>query len=78
MHQEKIDFTYISDPGHIAYFSGYESEPHERVSFVYRRGRPIILFTPALEVEDAEKSSWTYPVYGYLDSENPWEKLRLY
>ena len=30
MHQEKIDFTYISDPGHIAYFSGYES------------GRPII------------------------------------
>ena len=31
MHQEKIDFTYISDPGHIAYFSGYESEPHERV-----------------------------------------------
>ena len=29
----------------------------------------------ALEVEDAEKSSWTYPVYGYLDSENPWEKI---
>ena len=50
----KIDFTYISDPGHIAYFSGYESEPHERVlALFYRCGRPIILFTPALE--DAER-----------------------
>ena len=76
MHQEKIDFTYISDPGHIAYFSGYESEPHERVLALFiAADDQSFLFTPALEVEDAEKSSWTYPVYGYLDSENPWEKI---
>lgn len=31
------------------------------------------LFTPALEVEDAQNSSWAYDVRGYLDSENPWE-----
>lgn len=76
MANENIDLTYISDPGHIAYFSGYKSDPHERVLalFISLNHDPF-LFTPALEVEDAEKSSWIYPVYGYLDSENPWEKI---
>ncbi|MGM0217888.1 aminopeptidase P family protein [Enterococcus sp. AZ126] len=76
MASENIELTYISDPGHIAYFSGYKSDPHERVLalFIPLNHDPF-LFTPALEVEDAEKSSWSYPVYGYLDSENPWEKI---
>ena len=52
----KIDFTYISDPGHIAYFSGYESEPHERVLALFiAADDQSFLFTPALEVEDAER-----------------------
>ena len=47
MHQEKIDFTYISDPGHIAYFSGYESEPHERVLALFiAADDQSFLFTP--------------------------------
>ncbi len=50
MHQEKIDFTYISDPGHIAYFSGYESEPHERVLALFiAADDQSFLFTPALK-----------------------------
>jgi Xaa-Pro dipeptidase len=76
MNTEGIELTYISDPGHIAYFSGYESDPHERVLalFIPLNHEPF-LFTPALEIEDAENSSWSYPVYGYLDSENPWQKI---
>ncbi|MCB5951697.1 Xaa-Pro peptidase family protein [Enterococcus sp. BWT-B8] len=76
MASEQIDLTYISDPHHIAYFSGYTSDPHERILalFIALEDDPF-LFTPALEVEDAENSSWAYPVYGYLDSENPWEKI---
>lgn len=31
MAQHQVQLAYISDPGHIAYFSGYESDPHERV-----------------------------------------------
>ncbi len=31
MAQHQVELAYISDPGHIAYFSGYESDPHERV-----------------------------------------------
>ena len=76
MAKQQIDLTYISDPHHIAYFSGYESDPHERVLalFIFSERDPF-LFTPALEVEDAEASTWSFPVYGYLDSENPWEKI---
>ncbi|MBP2100272.1 M24 family metallopeptidase [Enterococcus rivorum] len=76
MAHNKIDLTYISDPGHIAYFSGYKSNPHERVLalFVPLENDPF-LFTPALEVESAESSSWKFPVYGYLDSEDPWIKI---
>ena len=74
MAQKQVDLAYINDPGHIAYFSGYESEPHERVLalFIPLEQDPF-LFTPALEVEDAQNSSWTFDVRGYLDSENPWE-----
>ncbi|EOL42140.1 xaa-Pro dipeptidase [Enterococcus phoeniculicola] len=73
MKENHTDLAYISDPGHIAYFAGYESEPHERVLalFVSVDKEPF-LFTPALEVEDAQNSSWSYDVIGYLDSQNPW------
>lgn len=79
MAHENIELTYISDPGHIAYFSGYKSDPHERVLALFiSLTHDSFLFTPALEVEDAQQSEWGFPVYGYLDSENPWEKIAGY
>lgn len=74
MARNQVDLAYINDPGHIAYFSGYKSEPHERVLalFIPLEQDPF-LFTPALEVEDAQKSTWKFDVRGYLDSEDPLE-----
>ncbi|KAF1304914.1 M24 family metallopeptidase [Enterococcus sp. JM9B] len=76
MTQQETDLVYVSDPGHIAYFSGYTSEPHERVLalFIPLKKDPF-LFTPALEVEDAQNSDWPFDVVGYLDSEDPWQKI---
>jgi len=76
MQDNQVDLAYVSDPGHIAYFAGFESDPHERVLalFVPLDTEPF-LFTPALEVEAAKNSSWTYDVFGYLDSENPWKLI---
>jgi len=76
MSENQVDLAYISDPGHINYFSGFESDPHERVLalFIPLDAEPF-LFTPALEVEAAKASTWTYDVFGYLDSENPWELI---
>lgn len=74
LRANEIDWAYLSDPGHIAYFSGYHSEPHERILalFVPQLGDPF-LFTPALEVEAAGESGWPYEIFGYLDSENPYQ-----
>lgn len=74
MAENHTDLAYISDPGHIAYFSGYQSDPHERVLALFiPLDQDPFLFTPALEVEEAKKSSWAYDVVGYLDSEDPWK-----
>lgn len=70
---QNIDGAFINEPNTIAYLSGYESEPHERILAlaVFAKGEPF-LFTPELEKEDALKSDWTHNVYSYLDNEDPW------
>ncbi|BDR60095.1 aminopeptidase P family protein [Lactobacillus xylocopicola] len=67
------DLAYISDPTTIAYFTGYEMEPHERIFslLVFKEQEPFV-FVPALNVEEAKNSAWNGNVYGYLDSEDPW------
>lgn len=73
LQQKQIQLAYLHDPQTIYYFTGFNSEPHERILalFVPDEGTPF-LFTPSLDVEDAQKSDWPYPVVGYLDNESPW------
>lgn len=74
MEKNGVDLAYISDPSHIGYFSGFESNPMERILalFIPLEKDPF-LFAPGLEVEDAKASTWEYDVIGYLDSEDPWK-----
>lgn len=72
----QAEVAYISNPSTIAYFSGFKSEPHERVLALFLSpDNDPFLFTPALEVEEAKNSGWPYDVIGYLDSEDPWKKI---
>ncbi|UQS82480.1 Xaa-Pro peptidase family protein [Bombilactobacillus folatiphilus] len=66
------DVTYISNPTDILYFTGFHSDPEERVLalFVFAEAEPF-LFTPQLEVEAAKKAGWNYDVFGYLDHQDP-------
>ncbi|KRL02710.1 aminopeptidase P family protein [Liquorilactobacillus capillatus] len=63
---------YISGPKNIQYFTNFYSDPVERVLalFVFPDKDPF-LFAPALEVEAIKDTGWKYPVYGYLDHEDP-------
>lgn len=72
--EEAIDACLITNPENVAYFSGYVSEPHERVLAlaVFQEAEPF-LFVPGLEIEDVKGGDWSHPVYGYSDIENPWE-----
>ena len=75
--QQDISLAYLTNPESIAYFTGFESEPHERILalFVPANGEPF-LFTPALDVKEAEHSGFLYDVVGYLDSESPFKKIK--
>ncbi|MGR3742000.1 M24 family metallopeptidase [Companilactobacillus sp. DQM5] len=69
-----MDIAYINEPTHVNYFTGYESDPIERVLglFIFPDQDPF-LFTPQLEVESAKKAGWNYDVFGYLDHEDPFK-----
>lgn len=77
LQANSISVAYLSNPTTIAYLSGFESDPHERILglFISATTDPF-LFTPALDAEPAKNSSWQYDVIGYLDSENPYEKIK--
>lgn len=77
LKRNDISLAYISDPASVAYFTGFESEPHERILalFVPAESAPF-LFTPALDVKEAEHSGFAYDVVGYLDNESPFEKIK--
>jgi len=72
LNTEGIDVAYLSDFHSIAYLTGFESDPIERILglFVFPQADPFI-FAPALEVMAVKESGWQYPVYGYQDSEQP-------
>ncbi len=76
LQKSNLDVAYLSNPISIAYFTGYEMEPHERIFalLVFKDADPF-LFTPALNVEEAKASAWEGDVYGYLDDEDPWQLI---
>ena len=76
LESEKLDVAVVSDPVTINYLTGFYSDPHERQMFLFvLADQEPLLFVPALEVERAS-STVSFPVVGYVDSENPWQKMK--
>ena len=76
LESEKLDVAVVSDPVTINYLTGFYSDPHERQMFLFvLADQEPLLFVPALEVERAT-STVSFPVVGYVDSENPWQKIK--
>ena len=76
LNQHKAGLAILSDPVTVNYLIGFDCDPHERQMFlfVYENQEPN-LFVPALEVARAQ-ASLNFPVFGYMDSENPWKKIK--
>lgn len=73
---QQLDGAILTNFHSVAYLSGFESDPMERVlALVFFADLEPFLFGPALEVNSMKASGWTYPAYGYDDQENPWAKL---
>lgn len=76
LRRDGQDVAVVSDPVSINYLTGYYSDPHERQMFLFIfQEAESFLFLPALDVERAA-ATVPFPVHGYVDSENPWAKMK--
>ncbi|UXU55925.1 Xaa-Pro peptidase family protein [Staphylococcus agnetis] len=75
LNEAQVDAAWISHPINIFYFTGYKSEPHERLfALLVKATGECVLFCPQLEVEEVKASPFEGTIIGYLDTENPYQK----
>ena len=73
MVSEAIDVVYLDNPNTVAYFTNFESNPHERIVAYIVTQKDHFLFVPTLEKEEASSQSNVENIYSYNDEENPWK-----
>lgn len=74
LNENDSEVAFINNPHHIAYLTGFVSEPHERLLMLVIGKDAAFIFTPALDMNDAAEATGL-KVYGYLDEESPWDKI---
>jgi Xaa-Pro dipeptidase len=76
LKKQGIEAAVLSDPVSINYLTGFYSDPHERLMFLFLfADQEPLLFLPELDALRA-KSILDISVTGYLDFENPLEKIK--
>ncbi|MEQ6029575.1 M24 family metallopeptidase [Staphylococcus saccharolyticus] len=74
LRQQNANAAWITTPLNIFYFTGYRSEPHERLfALLIRANAEPVLFCPRMEVEEVKTSPFDGKIIGYSDTENPFE-----
>ncbi|MCD8919203.1 M24 family metallopeptidase [Staphylococcus gallinarum] len=75
LQQQQADAAWITTPLNIFYFTGYLSDPHERLlALLIKNNGDQILFCPQLEVDEVKNSPFEGEIIGYLDTENALDK----
>ncbi|MCH7322391.1 Xaa-Pro peptidase family protein [Solibacillus sp. MA9] len=69
-----IDAAFITTPDNVFYFSGFNSDPHERLLgiMVFKDSEPFLI-CPKMEMPDVVAAGWKYEVVGHEDTENAWD-----
>ncbi|MBP2241395.1 Xaa-Pro dipeptidase [Cytobacillus eiseniae] len=76
MKENDVQVCFVSAPENVFYFSGFLSDPHERLLglAVFQEEEPFLV-CPGMEVPDAKNAGWSNEIIGYSDIENPWELI---
>ena len=76
LQEQNIDAAFVTTPDNVFYFSGFKSNPHERLLgvMVFKEAEPFLI-CPKMEVPDAISAGWNYEAVGHLDTDNAWEVL---
>jgi Xaa-Pro dipeptidase len=75
---QQVELAIINSPKNVFYYTGFNSNPHERFMAVVidmRKGKTY-LFVPALDQEAAEKSSAIQTIIPISDEVNPYQILK--
>ncbi len=74
LKQEKLDAAFITTPDNVFYFSGFASNPHERLLGImaFQDAEPFLI-CPQMEVPDAIAAGWSFEAVGHVDTENAWD-----
>ncbi|MEB5827922.1 Xaa-Pro peptidase family protein [Staphylococcus haemolyticus] len=74
LQHEQADAAWITTPLNVFYFTGYRSEPHERLfALLITANGDQTLYCPKMEVEEVKNSPFEGKIIGYLDTKNPFE-----
>ncbi|KAB2338824.1 aminopeptidase P family protein [Cytobacillus depressus] len=76
MKENDVQVCFVSSPENVFYFSGFLSDPHERLLglAVFQDEEPFLV-CPALDKTDAKNAGWSNEIISYSDIENPWEMI---
>lgn len=74
LQDNHLDAAFITTPDNVFYFSGFDSEPHERLLgvMIFKEAEPFLI-CPQMEVPDALAAGWTFDAVGHVDTENAWD-----
>jgi Xaa-Pro dipeptidase len=77
MKDSDIQLCFITNPDNVFYFSGFLSEPHERLLAVaiFQEQEPFLI-CPGMEKEDAKRAGWSGEIIGHSDIDRPWELIQ--
>lgn len=78
LKENNIDVAMISTPANVFYYTGFNSEPHERFMalVIDNLKQEFILFVPALDKEIAANDSFIKNIIPISDEEDPYAKLQ--
>lgn len=78
LNENNIDIAMITSPANVFYYTGFNSDPHERFMalIVDNRNKEFCLFIPALDKEIAENDSHVENIIPISDEESPFTKLQ--
>ena len=73
-----VDLAIINDPKNVFYYTGFNSDPHERFMalVIDRNKQSQYLFVPSLDLEIAEGDSYVKRIVPISDEVNPYKVLK--
>lgn len=74
LKDNNCDAAFVTTPDNVFYFSGFKSDPHERLLgvLVFQEISPFLI-CPKMEVPDAINAGWTFEAIGHEDTDNAME-----